>query len=131
MRIILNSLDPSGTLRTRIILKVAGPGRPLSALRMILILGNAAACLPSLRTRIILNKAAAWGCRPAGCLGAPLTVWASIRLAYRCKPPGPSVVAVLLRDLNNFGLGLAPCRPSAHIGCKRRPYRNPGASLIS
>jgi hypothetical protein len=81
MILILNSLNPSSALRTRIILKVAGPARPRGALEMILILSNAAACLPSLRTRIILSKAAARGRLPASFQGAALTVWAAIRRA--------------------------------------------------
>jgi hypothetical protein len=48
--------------------------------------------------RLTLN-AAARGRLPANCLGAALTVRGPSRLAHRCKPPGPSVVAVLLRSV--------------------------------
>ena len=52
-----------------------------------------------LQMQRLMLKAAAWGLRPANCLGTALTVWAAARPAYRCNPPGPSVVAVLLRSV--------------------------------
>jgi hypothetical protein len=45
-----------------------------------------------------------------------------VRLGAVTAPP--AVVAVLLRVVN-FGLGLARCGPSAHIGCKQRALSQP------